>query len=185
MFASHRWLAVVCFALVAPCWAMRTPPPRHNDAYRWATKVATRLISEGVPEVLGSSGDTAVMMTAAIGALWDIVPRLERDTNFVEMFAGECGVTHCIRDETCLVAFSFDRRHATYQDATRLQGMLYAFFLVSTLAVGAGVHFSPECSTWINMCVGHTRRCSDDPLGCDLRGDVLEANHVAMIVSLG
>eukprot|EP00959_Pyramimonas_sp_CCMP1952_P025971 545133-Pyramimonas_sp.AAC.1 len=89
-------------------------------------------------------------MAAAIDYLWVVAPDLHRAMSFVEVFASEGSTTHCVRDERTLTAYAFERRHAKYQDATLWQGMLRAFYLAATVEVGGDIHFSPECSSWIN-----------------------------------
>eukprot|EP00959_Pyramimonas_sp_CCMP1952_P285695 5973474-Pyramimonas_sp.AAC.2 len=56
---------------------------------------------------------------------------------------------------------------------------------MASIAPSGTAHFSPQCSAWIRMCVHHTERDDDDPLGQESRLDVREANFCASVLSGG
>ena len=74
------------------------------------------------------------------------------------------------------------RTQGPLQDATTLDGMLWAAYCVLKLRKGGTAVFEPECGSWINLTRYSTKRTIDDVLGDESVTHVLEANTCAAVV---
>lgn len=184
MASAGVWLALTLVTLAsagprddAPC------APEFRIAKSWAIVASRMLVERGVPSEIRGPEDTLPMLTAAASALFEIIEGISRTTMFLEMFSGTGGITREVVSTRRLVGYSFDIVDFAYQNITSLTGMMYAMYVLSSIAVNGSAHFAPQCSTWLNMAMWHTQRRRDNVIGDDSRKDVRDGNHTALVVS--
>jgi hypothetical protein len=110
-------------------------------------------------------------------------PRVIRVSSTFEMFSGSAGITACVQN-LGLLARSFDRTSDPDDDFCTILGFLLAVFHTLSVVVGGLLFASPQCSTWLQLCKGHTKRHLDI-FGDEGRTDVDEANCCAIMLRLG
>jgi hypothetical protein len=143
--------------------------------------LASRLHQQGKPFHL-TKGNEVLLLNTAIGALGELMPVLTRDLEWAELFSGSGGATLEV-SSLGLKTKTFDRINDAREDFCRLDGLIYAFALVMTLKEKSILWTSPQCSTWLFLALGHTKRKAPYWVGNDDRRDVLEANFTAMAMS--
>ncbi|CAK0862774.1 unnamed protein product [Prorocentrum cordatum] len=113
--------------------------------------------------ILAAAGVLAAAVREA--KLWYADSSIIRDLDGFELCCGNGGITR--------------KTGHSSEDLTTLPGMVMALFGVFRVKPRGAFWSSPECKTWLNMCMGHTRRSKGDLLGDISRTDVKEANHIA------
>lgn len=150
----------------------------HMPAFIWASAHAVRLNNK--------PGDfldqpNAFLNEAAL-LLAEELPNIPRTTAFLEIFGGKAGSTRKMYDRG-FHAYCIDRKRRSWHDVCIFTGLLYSLWMVSSVVPSGLIWISPQCSTWLQMCNGHTRRSMKNPLGePDRRLDVREANFTSQLL---
>eukprot|EP00959_Pyramimonas_sp_CCMP1952_P287675 6016065-Pyramimonas_sp.AAC.1 len=138
-------------------------------------------MNDGMPD-LGTDGHGSRMLSRAAERLQKDMCLIPRTLACVEVFAGSARITRSLISKGYR-ACSVERDRFGWQDCCSLIGTLYVMFLVAAILPAGALWLSPQCSTWLNLCMYHTRRSIDDPLGDCSRLDVREGNYVASLTS--
>eukprot|EP00929_Paragymnodinium_shiwhaense_P064769 TRINITY_DN32491_c0_g1_i1.p1 TRINITY_DN32491_c0_g1~~TRINITY_DN32491_c0_g1_i1.p1 ORF type:complete len:320 (-),score=45.77 TRINITY_DN32491_c0_g1_i1:105-1064(-) len=108
----------------------------------------------------------------------------DRSLDFLEVFSGSGGITKCVT-KSRLTARAFDRQTRDWsEDICTPAGLLWLYMSVLELKDGALMWLSPQCSTWLLLTRGHTRRNKSNWGGDDSRTDVKEGNYTSVILSV-
>eukprot|EP00929_Paragymnodinium_shiwhaense_P064770 TRINITY_DN32491_c0_g1_i2.p1 TRINITY_DN32491_c0_g1~~TRINITY_DN32491_c0_g1_i2.p1 ORF type:complete len:296 (-),score=43.33 TRINITY_DN32491_c0_g1_i2:105-992(-) len=106
----------------------------------------------------------------------------DRSLDFLEVFSGSGGITKCVT-KSRLTARAFDRQTRDWsEDICTPAGLLWLYMSVLELKDGALMWLSPQCSTWLLLTRGHTRRNKSNWGGDDSRTDVKEGNYTSVIL---
>jgi hypothetical protein len=98
----------------------------------------------------------------------------ERDLAVVDLFAGWAGIAY-VFVALGFRARAFDRNKCSDQDFCTKAGYAVAIFFVLRLKEGGLLTAGPQCSTWIFIALGHTKR-NVNIEGDTTRADVREGN---------
>ena len=189
MAAAGCWckLALIGFSCSGVAWAVdwQAPVEPCTAAFQWATATALTLSADGVPTHMDDEdGSCATMLSAIVKSINAVADSIPRTTAFVECFAGIAGTTRAIRSQEHR-SYSFERKDYDWQDMCTLSGCLYCAWMLASICIGGTAWFSPQCSTWIGLAMGHSRRTRANPMGTDARLDCREANWISEILHPG
>eukprot|EP00959_Pyramimonas_sp_CCMP1952_P093483 1956462-Pyramimonas_sp.AAC.2 len=183
MAAVGRWLhAALILTSGFGCLAVGVklgPLEACSSGYQWASSTAVALGRRGAP--LNFDSGTKPFLDTIVHAISERAPTITRSAAFVEIYSGTARCTRAVRS-LGYRAFSFDVLDRAWQDTRFLKGCLYAMWLLASICAGGTAWFGPQCSTWIPMARGHTKRTDEDPYGNDIRNDVREANWTCLLV---
>ena len=157
------------------------PEPVPNDpaAFLWATTAAARLIRAGIPSSI-RDGNGVLMVRQASDCVQQQLDDIPRTVGCVEIFAGRAGITRGVLARS-VRAYAVERLNFAFHDCCTLVGTLYVLYTVATVVQSGCIWLSPQCSTWLHMCCGHTGRSRQNPYGSELRNDCKEANYIALL----
>ena len=125
------------------------------------------------------------MISAVNEELLQLIKFMPRDKHYADIFCGAAGI-HKELQTRGLKGNAFDRRTKdASEDICKRPGLLYMAHMCVDVMPGGIVNFAPQCSTWGNMAIGHTKRGRDpDSIEGDTsRLDVREGNFTAEILS--
>lgn len=151
----------------------------HTAAFLWATSKAVAL-----NDLLGDDylDMPSLFLCKAISIVVDELPYIPRTTALFEVFAGKASISRAMRANG-FSAYYLERAKHSWHDACTFVGMLYCLWMVASVVETGLVWFSPQCSTWGQMCNHHTQRSTSNPLGDpDRRLDVREANFISQLL---
>eukprot|EP00973_Karenia_brevis_P074015 10285934-Karenia_brevis.AAC.1 len=108
----------------------------------------------------------------------DVFRDIERDLDFVELFAGVAAVSKYLHGEGWKV-LAMDIAYHFTQDCTHIVGMVFMTVMVMRVKAGGIVLSSPCCKSWLWM-TRYTMGRHIDFCGDEGRADVAAANDTAL-----
>ena len=180
---SSRWPAALVIAVILSVSAGSPIDIDGGDvctnAFLWATSKASVLNELLCDDTLDMPN---AVLQMAIAHITDEVPRIPRTTAFFEVFAGKASIAGAMKARG-FSSYYLERDKHCWHDACTLVGMLYCLWMVASVVETGLVWFSPQCSTWGQMCNYHTQRSTKNPLGDpSYRLDVREANFISQLL---
>eukprot|EP00959_Pyramimonas_sp_CCMP1952_P086355 1806149-Pyramimonas_sp.AAC.1 len=151
----------------------------HVMGFLWASSTAVGLNELLCDDIMDTPN---IVLQLAIQRITDELPRIPRTTALFEVFAGKASIARAMRSKG-FSSHYLERDKHSWHDACTLVGMLYCLWMVASVVDSGLVWFSPQCSTWGQMCNHHTLRSTNNPLGhLSNRVDVREANFISQLL---
>eukprot|EP00959_Pyramimonas_sp_CCMP1952_P388330 8137293-Pyramimonas_sp.AAC.1 len=179
-----RYVVIISFFLIGVSSAAggrADPVPSNSEAFRWAVSRARLIRERGGPTSFEDGRQQ--FLSEIVRAISDM-HAIPRTTAFVEIFSGVARCARAVRDRGHRV-FTYDMLDHEWQNVVTLTGCLYIVWILSSICPGGAAWFGPQCSTWITMSRGHTKRTDRDPYGTETRQDVREANWTSLLLYPG
>ena len=104
-----------------------------------------------------------------------------RSSHFMEVFGG-MGVTSTMLRSRGRKGINFDLKQHDDENFCTLAGLLFVTWNLLCIMAGGVILWEPDCATWLNMCVSHTKRKWSDTAGDESRNDVRQANFTASMM---
>ena len=106
-----------------------------------------------------------------------------RDWSFVDFCSGIARVTRWFEFYGHRGS-PFDKLYNKNMDVTTLPGLAIAIVFVLRIIAGGVCIGGPECSTWVWIARGHTKRSITNIMGDQTRSDISEGNRMNLAVSI-